>query len=127
MKPVPVPKAESVKAWVADLGSDDFATRETAEKELANLGDAVEAELRDAAKSDVPERRDLATKLLKALAKRDAPERLRILRAVEVLEYADTPIGRDVLKVLASGAPSALLTRDAKAALARLEALGLKP
>jgi hypothetical protein len=124
LKPVPVPKAEAVKVWIAGLGSDDFATREAAEKELAKLGDAIESDLREAAKSDVPERRDRANKLLTLATRRDSPERLRGLRAVEVLEYADTPTGRDLLKALAGGAPSALLTRDAKSALTRLEANG---
>src|SRR5207253_558452 len=120
-------KADAVKRWVADLGSEDFAEREAATKELSKLGDAVEPKLREAVKSDVPERRERAGKLLKAIERRDNPERLRALRAVEVLEYADTPAGRDVLKALAGGAPSARLTLDAKAALARLESFDPKP
>jgi hypothetical protein len=114
------PKPETVKAWIADLGSDNFATREAVEKELAKFGNTIEPELKEAAKSENLERRDRANRLLKAISGRDNPERLRILRAIEVLEYADTPTGRDVLKELAVGAPSALLTRDAKAAIERL-------
>jgi hypothetical protein len=127
LRPTAAPKAEAVKGWIADLGSADFATREAAEKELAKLGDVVEVELREAAKSDDPERRARAGRILKAATNRTSPERLRVLRAVEVLEYADTPTGREVLKALAAGAPTSLLTRDAKAALVRLEAFDPKP
>jgi hypothetical protein len=127
LRPVPVPKAEAVKTWVTDLGSEEFATRAAAEKELAKLGDAIEAALQTAAKSDSNDRRASANRLLAAATRRNNPERLRALRAVEVLEYIGTPAGRDVLKTLSGGAPSALLTRDAKAALARLRAAESKP
>jgi WD40 repeat protein len=127
LKPVPVPNEASVKSWIADLGSNNFAEREAAEKELAKLGDAIEPELRTAVKSDSNDRRAAADRLLKALARRDGPERLRAWRTVEVLEYIDTPVARDLLKALATGAPSAGLTREAKAALARLDARKSKP
>jgi hypothetical protein len=127
LKPVPIPNAEAVKAWIAALGSEQVAARDAAEKELAKLGDAIEPELRQAAKSAVFARSIRANQLLEAISSRDNPERLRILRAVEVLEYTDTPAGRKVLKTLAGGAPSAILTRDAKAALARLKAFDPKP
>jgi hypothetical protein len=127
LKPAAIPNAAVVKALVADLDADDFATREAAQKELAKLGEMVEPQLRDAAKSASPERRRRADELLIALSRRDNPGRLRALRAVEVLEHIDTPAGRDVLKSLAGGVPSARLTRDAKAALARLQAFDPKP
>lgn len=127
LKPVPTPSGEAVKAWIEDLGSETFAAREGAERALAKLGDAVESELRAAATSGNADRRAVATRLLGAATRPDAPERLRGLRAVEVLEYTDTPAARAVLKALAAGAPAALLTRDATAALARLEALNKKP
>ncbi len=127
LKPAAIPKAAVVKARIADLAADDFATRETAQKELAQFLEMVEPELREAAKSDSPERRNRATELLKALSRRDNPERLRYLRAVEVLEYINTPASREVLKTLAGGVPTAGLTLDAKAALARLEMFDPKP
>ncbi|QJW93717.1 WD40 repeat domain-containing protein [Frigoriglobus tundricola] len=127
LKPAAVPAAATVNALVADLAADDFATREAAQKELAKLLEAVEPELRAAVKSDAPERRARARELLKVLARGDHPDRLRALRAVEVLEYIDTPAARDVLKALAAGAAGASLTRDAAAALTRLHALDPKP
>jgi WD domain, G-beta repeat/WD40-like Beta Propeller Repeat len=127
LKPRAVPNHVAVKAWVADLGSEDFLTREAAEKQLAKFGDLVEPSIRAACRSDMPEQRERACRLLKAVEAGNSPERLRYLRAIEVLEYADTPAGRIVLKTLAGGVPTAGLTLDAKAALARLEARDPKP
>jgi hypothetical protein len=42
------------------------------------------------------------------------------LRALEVLEHIATPEAQQVLKTLATGAPEARLTQEAKASLARL-------
>jgi truncated hemoglobin YjbI len=47
-------------------------------------------------------------------------EWLRDVRALEVLEHIGTPEARQVLKVLAEGAPEARLTQEAKASLERL-------
>jgi hypothetical protein len=47
-------------------------------------------------------------------------EKLRLLRAVETLERADSPEARALLERLAQGTPEARLTREAKAALQRL-------
>jgi hypothetical protein len=127
LKPVPVIRTDEVKAWIAELGSEEFRTREAAERELAKLGLLIEAELQAAAKTDDPERRDRVNRLLKAIEIRSRTERLRALRALEVLEYTDTPAGRDVLKALAGGSPSARLTQEAKAALDRLRAADPKP
>ena len=56
------------------------------------------------------------------LAKQDpaAPGRLRVLRAIEVLEHTATPAALRFLETLAKGAPEALLTREARAAVQRL-------
>ena len=47
------------------------------------------------------------------------PERLRLLRAVEALEYNGSPAARDVLAKLAAGADGDRLTLEARDALAR--------
>ena len=49
------------------------------------------------------------------------PERLRIQRAVMVLEQIGTPEARQLLEKLSKGAEGALLTEEARAALKRLK------
>jgi len=49
------------------------------------------------------------------------------LRALEVLEQVGTPEARQVLTTLATGAPHARLTREAKAALDRLSKRASNP
>jgi len=68
--------------------------REAAEAALGTMGEAVETALREAVKSEDPEQRDRAWRLLKAVNGRNRVELVRGLRAIEVLEYADTPAGR---------------------------------
>ena len=54
-------------------------------------------------------------------------EKVQQLRAIQVLEYMATPEARQLLVSLAKGAPEARLTREAKAALQRLEQQKTKP
>lgn len=49
----PAPKAEAellrkIAAWIHDLGSEDWKTRESATNALRELGDLAQASLRDA-------------------------------------------------------------------------------
>jgi len=50
----------------------------------------------------------------------EARKRLRLLRALAVLEYAGTQEAKTCLRLLAGGLAEARLTREAKAALERL-------
>jgi hypothetical protein len=126
LRPVPVVNDDLVAAWVADLGSESFARREAAEKRLTEAGDLAEASLRAAAQSDSVERQIRAARVLKSIES-GTRDRVRALRVVEVLEYLNTPMCRDVLKGLAAGAPGARQTLDARSALARLESSDPKP
>jgi RNA polymerase sigma factor (sigma-70 family) len=105
---------------LADLGSDRFAVRERAAAELGKMSDTVEALLRQAlaGRPSLEVRRRLE-KLLGDLDTQ-APKRLRMLRAVEVLEHAGGAEARGLLEELAGGAPGAWLTREARASLDRL-------
>jgi hypothetical protein len=58
--------------------------------------------------------------LRKLCGKEPGPESLRTLRAVESLEYLDTPSARRVLAELADGEVPTMLTWEAKGALKRL-------
>jgi hypothetical protein len=125
LRPVPAPDPARVARWARALGADDFAERERATVVLARLGDAVEGELLRLLRGrPSAEARRRAERLLGALrAGRYSPgqEQLRQLRAVEALEGAGTPEARRALRLIARGAAEARLTREARAALGRLE------
>jgi WD40 repeat protein len=115
---------EWLKQQIADLGSDDFATREKAQENLANRGAIVQPALEAAlAKTEDLELRKRLERLLEPLDL-DGTGALRLHRAVLVLEARGTPAARKVLARLAAGVSGARLTQEAKAALKRLDASG---
>jgi WD40 repeat protein len=119
---VPPVGVRKVERLVRDLDDDSFEVREDASRRLGELKEVARDALVSAlAKGPGAEPRRRMQQLLDAL---DAPldgERLRLLRAVEVLEAISTPEARRMLKRLAAGEPRAPLTREAKAALGRLD------
>jgi RNA polymerase sigma factor (sigma-70 family) len=124
LQPVPKPDAERVKRLVADLNSKQFSVRDRAEKELDQLGDRVEAVLQQAlghGPSLEVQRR--ITGLLARCADTaavPAPERLRVHRALEVLERIGSAEAHRIMETLAGGAEGARLTREAAASARRL-------
>jgi WD40 repeat protein len=122
ISPVSPPDPARLKALVADLDKDDFATRERATAALKEHGAAAAAALREVvAKSNSAEARRRAEGLLRDLERRGIPPReLRALRAVEVLEWIATKEARAGLLELTKGDPDARLTREAAAACKRL-------
>jgi len=64
--------------------------------------------------------RQRVEQLLGYLKPAATPERLRLVRAVEVLERIATPAAVELISDLSKGVPEALLTQEAKAAMARL-------
>jgi hypothetical protein len=113
--------AKQLERLVAGLDDSDFEVRQSAFARLAALGDAAEAALRAAlARRPSLELHKRITELLAAL-EHPSPEQLRGWRGVEVLECLGTAEARRVLHRLAGGAAGAGLTRDAKAALQRLD------
>jgi WD40 repeat protein len=107
----------------ADLDSDSFARRETAKRELVELGERGEAVLRRALRGGVTlETRRRIEELLAKLECAPLPPRtLQALRALEVLEHIGTPEARQILAALAAGDPDVLVTLQAKASCQRLE------
>jgi WD40 repeat protein len=121
--PVSLLDPSRVRALIADLDKDDFATRERATAALREHGPVAAAALREVvANSPSAEARRRAEGLLREMENGVLPPReLRALRAVEVLEWIATPEARARLLELTKGAADARLTREAAAACKRLE------
>jgi hypothetical protein len=126
MRPVPPPNARRIERWMADLDSEEYTVREAAARGLEALAELAGPALRKALQGKPSLEQGLRLeRLLQTLSARIlTPDELRDLRAVEVLERVNTPASRDLLRRLAEGTPEARLTKDAEAALKRLENLG---
>lgn len=124
LRPVPVPDAKRISQLLADLDSEDFKVRTTAHEELEKLGETAAAALRATAEktpsAEVGRRVKELLDKLKTARRTPSPERVRVLRAVEVLEHIGTPEARQILKGLAEGSTGAQLTQEAKESLGRL-------
>src|SRR5262249_35807194 len=107
---------------LADLNAEGFETREAASRQLALLGEQVEAKLGQTLKEHASV--EVARRVKEVLENLEGGllplETRRALRAVEVLEQLGTPEAVRSLKVLAKGAPEARQTCDVKRALGRL-------
>jgi WD40 repeat protein len=116
--------ADSIARLVGDLDSAQFPVRTRAMAQLTELGELAEPALHDALKKHPPlELRQRVEQLRnKVVDQRSRPtgDSLRFFRAVEILEQIATPEARQLLETLSRGAPGSLLTREAKASLARL-------
>jgi hypothetical protein len=112
-----------VSELIARLGDEEFAVREKASAELANLGRSAEGALRkhleDNPDPEIRKRaQGLAAKLQGPL---QSPEALRAVRAVEILEEIGTPEARQFLSKLSQGAAEERLTLEARESVKRLE------
>jgi WD40 repeat protein len=123
IKIAPAKSVDSVKLkqWLADLGADKFAVRETASRELQRLGRLIEPELHDARTK--PANEEMLARIESLIHKipreRSATEIVQA-RAVAAMEIASNDEAKNLLTEWAAGAPGARLTIDAKAALRRL-------
>lgn len=123
LRPVPASDSARLRRLLAGLEDNDFDARTAATKELARLGPVALPALRRAlaAKPKFDLRRRLQD-LIEQIEVRSLSEPdLRQVRALHVLEQIGSPSARRLLGKLARGAPEALLTRDALAALNRLK------
>jgi WD40 repeat protein len=122
LAPVPAVAGPRLAQLIEDLNSDLFVVREKATKEIESLADLAEPALRrvviDPASLEVKQRAKILLEKLSAFSA--SPARLQKHRAVEALEHMGTPDAEAVLQDLAKGAPEARMTREAVAALARL-------
>ncbi len=122
LQPIPATDAQKITRLIADLDSGRFEARSKAEAELEKLEELAEPALRRTLEEKSPSL-ELRRRIERLLQRLHGPitsaEQLRLLRAVEVLEHLGTS-GVQPLRKLANGAPEARLTRESKAALARL-------
>jgi hypothetical protein len=123
ISPVKPAADERLQKLIADLGSGKFAVREVASKALDELGELAVPALRKALAGDLPlePRRRMEAIVQRVETRTLTAGELRIQRAVGVLEMQGTAEAHQVLKGLAAGAPAALPTTEAQAALKRLE------
>ena len=128
-KVLPAQPDDRLPKWIADLDNDDFDLREKAHQSLADQGPAALPALRWslAAKPSAEQRRRIEALVTLAESQpiRTEPlsaQELREERAIIVLEMVGTPEAREALQALARGAPGALLTTAAQAALKRMGA-----
>jgi RNA polymerase sigma factor (sigma-70 family) len=123
LQPAVAVNAAVVEKLMEHLDSDEFKLRQKAQVELLAIGDQVVPFLDKALAGNPPLERQ--QRLQQVHAKLTAApitgERLRIIRAIEVLERIGNPDTREVLQTLADGAPGALTTTQARAALERLK------
>jgi RNA polymerase sigma factor (sigma-70 family) len=120
------PDAARLRAWLADLDSDNFQRRERASSELAKRPAEAEPLLNQAlAGNPSAEMRRRTEVLLDAVASAPlTPETLRDLRALEVLEHAGDPAAAGIIRQLADGDHDPRVVAAARAARARLETPG---
>jgi len=122
LAPVPAPDSARVAELLADLDHNQYVRRQRASESLAALGTVVRSALEQHRPTASAEARQRIDDLLRRLDQTEwTPEMLRQSRAVEALERAGTPEAKAVLEKLGQGAPDALVTREARAALGRMK------
>ena len=121
LKPAARIDPRKIAGWIGELESEKYAVRKAAAASLLQVGEQAVPALRKVLASSPPlETRKRIEELLEKLTGGTlTSEQLRIVRSVEILERIGTPQARKVLQTLAQGAPGALPTREAEAALAR--------
>jgi WD40 repeat protein len=125
LKPAAPVEPDRLAKLLAELDSKSFKERQRAVRALLEL-DAARPALRAAraaGTASLEVRRRLKDILERLVDPAAGPERLRAWRALQVLEQVGTPPARALLTALASGAPAAHLTQQARESLRRLTLL----
>lgn len=112
MRTVRFPPREQIEAWIAELGSDLFKTRERAMTELKKISRRAQSRLQAALQK--PASLEVARRIQQVLSAADKPdaEELRAARAVEALQMSDSPQAAKVLSEWATS-DDELLRREA--------------
>jgi hypothetical protein len=126
LRPAPAPDPKHLARLVADLDAAAYATRQKALRDLAVLGEVAVPPLREALAGNpsIELRRRAETLLAAVAAAGPTPDRLRLARALEVLEWVGTPEAAAVVEKLAGGAVGAFPTVQAEAVRDRLARRG---
>jgi hypothetical protein len=123
LRPVPPPlpaDSQRIQAALRDLDSEEFEVRQRATRLFEQCSEQEVGLLRKALQGGpAPEVRQRLVRILEKHTAAAAEERLRLGRALVVLEHAGTPESRRLLERLAGGAAGAWLTEEARAALQR--------
>jgi RNA polymerase sigma factor (sigma-70 family) len=123
--PVEALDPKRMRRLLADLGSDVFAVREAASQALRGLDEQALPYLEATLKR--PESLEVRIRVQRILEQKQgaalSSEQLRQIRAVIVLEQIGDGASKNLLRRWAGGPGGALLTREAAAALKRLEAV----
>jgi WD40 repeat protein len=114
---------QKIDRLIKELGSDKFATRENASRQLGAFGAVAGGQLREAlnAGPNLEIRRRLEILLERLDAESPTGESLRTLRAIETLELSGTSEACELLEMLAKSAPEVRLAAQAQMSLARLK------
>jgi hypothetical protein len=121
VKPALALDKKQIAKWLADLNDEDFATRAKATGELEKIDERLLPMLEKALATDPsPESRQRLEELRGKLTGRVTQgERLRVLRAIEVLERIGTPEAKELLSAIGEWSASAPLSGQARASLER--------
>jgi WD40 repeat protein len=125
LKPVDQVELRNIRQLVMNLGSNEFAVRQTATRELERIDDQAEPLLRETLKlkPSLEVSRRIEGILAQPRLIRD-PELLRRLRAIQVLELIGTHEALRLLQNHANGAPNARATQEAISSVERLARRG---
>jgi WD40 repeat protein len=123
LRPAPVRDPAQLSGLIAALNHPDPARRRRAAEELRQFGVKAAPALYEALrrKPAIEVRRQIEG-VLEALGEFPVPpDDLRRARAIQILERIGTPEAEEILQTLAGAEPMSETTRDAKAALQRLQ------
>jgi WD40 repeat protein len=123
LKPVVAVEPKRIEELVHQLGDEQYKVRDKATAELLKIGDQIVPVIDRALQASMPLENKLRLEELRAklTGMLLQGQRLQAYRAAEVLEQIGTREARQLLETLASGAPGALLTSQARDALERLK------
>jgi RNA polymerase sigma factor (sigma-70 family) len=108
---------KQIATWIKELDRAEFAVRQKAASALEAVAHEAEPALLKALAMNSSLEMGLRVKKVLEKLQPLSPERLRMLRALEILEYLGSEEGRQIVESLSRGAPDSWLTRQANVSL----------